>query len=99
MKRRNFLQKASLSTISVVASASVVACKTDLEKNNSSNKVHSTSVKPIVFATWNVPNATAKAWEVIQNGGNSIDAVEQGCMIEEADVNRLLEVTRHCFNT
>ena len=67
MKRRNFLQKASLSTISVVASASVVACKADLEKNNSSNKVHSTSVKPIVIATWNVPNATAKAWEVLQN--------------------------------
>ena len=86
MKRRNFLQKASLSTISVVASASVVACKADLEKNNSSNKVHSTSVKPIVIATWNVPNATAKAWKVLQNGGNSIDAVEQGCMIEEADV-------------
>ena len=29
MKRRNFLQKASLSTIGVVASAYVVACNTD----------------------------------------------------------------------
>ena len=33
-----------------------------------------------------MPNATAKAWEVLQNGGISIYAVEQGCMIEEADV-------------
>ena len=40
MKRRNFLQKASLSTISVVASASVVACKADLEKNNSINSTY-----------------------------------------------------------
>ena len=86
MKRRNFLQKASLSTIGVVASASVVACNADKEKNNSSSNVNSTSVKPIVIATWNVPNATAKAWEVLHNGGTSLDAVEQGCMIEEADV-------------
>ena len=86
MKRRNFLHKASLSTIGVVASASVVACKSDIEKNNSSGNVNSTRVKPIVIATWNVPNATAKAWEVLDNGGISLDAVEQGCMIEEADV-------------
>ena len=86
MKRRNFLQKASLSTIGVVASASVVACNADKEKNNISSNVNSTNVKPIVIATWNVPNATAKAWEVLDNGGISLDAVEQGCMIEEADV-------------
>ena len=86
MKRRNFLQKASLSTIGVVASASVVACNADKEKNNISSNVNSTNVKPIVIATWNVPNATAKAWEVLQNNGSSLDAVEQGCMIEEADV-------------
>ena len=86
MKRRNFLQKASLSTIGVVASASVVACNADKEKNNISSNVNSTNVKPIVIATWNVPNATAKAWEVLQNNGSSLDAVEQGCMTEEADV-------------
>ena len=86
MKRRNFIQKASLSTFGVVASASVVACNTDKEKNNVSSIVNSTSVEPIVIATWNVPNATAKAWEVLQNNGSSLDAVEQGCMIEEADV-------------
>ncbi|MDA8952068.1 isoaspartyl peptidase/L-asparaginase, partial [Flavobacteriaceae bacterium] len=86
MKRRNFIQKASLSTFGVVASASVVACNTDKEKNNVSSIVNSTSLEPIVIATWNVPNATAKAWEVLQNNGSSLDAVEQGCMIEEADV-------------
>ena len=75
MKRRNFLQKASLSTIGVVASASVVACKSDKEKNNSGSIVNSTSVIPIVIATWNVPNATAKAWDVLDNGGISLDAV------------------------
>ncbi len=42
---------------------------------------------PIVICTWNFANATAKAWEVLNAGGNSLDAVEQGVMIEEADVD------------
>ena len=42
---------------------------------------------PIVICTWNFANATAKAWEVLSAGGNSLDAVEQGVMIEEADVD------------
>jgi N4-(beta-N-acetylglucosaminyl)-L-asparaginase len=32
-----------------------------------------------------VKEASAKAWEILENGGNSLDAVEQGCMIEEAN--------------
>ena len=40
----------------------------------------------MVIATWNVPNATTKAWDVLQSGKSALDAVEQGCMIEEADV-------------
>ena len=38
------------------------------------------------MATWNVPNATARAWEILENGGNALDAVEEGVKIEEADV-------------
>lgn len=40
---------------------------------------------PIVIATWDVPNATLKAWSVLEAGGSAIDAVEQGVMMEEAD--------------
>jgi len=32
-------------------------------------------------------NASAKAWEVLDAGGSSLDAVEQGVMVEEADIN------------
>ena len=42
---------------------------------------------PVVIATWDVKNATKKAWETIQNNQSSIDAIEQGCMIEEANEN------------
>ena len=33
----------------------------------------------------NFQNATSKAWTVLNNGGNALDAVEQGVMIEESD--------------
>ena len=84
MDRRKFIQNASLSTMGVVAAASVIGCENRAKNNN--NVLGSVIIKPIVIATWRVPNATAKAWEVLQNGGTSLDAVEQGCMIEESDV-------------
>ena len=85
MKRRKFLQNASLSTLGMVTTASVIGCKKSTE-NTAVMASTNTAIKPIVIATWWVPNATAKAWEVLQNGGTALDAVEQGCMIEEADV-------------
>ncbi len=84
MKRRKFLKNSSLSGIGLVAASSLAACKT--EDDNKIIAKNSNPIKPIVIATWRVPNATAKAWEVLQNGGSSLDAVQQGVMIEEADV-------------
>ena len=43
------------------------------------------SVNPIVIATWDVKNATEKAWQIISSDGNSLDAIEQGCRVEEAN--------------
>ena len=55
------------------------------------NKTFSNSIKqinkPIVVATWDVKNATKKAWEILSTNGNSLDAVEQGCRVEEANEN------------
>ena len=42
-------------------------------------------INPIVIATWDVKNATEKAWEIISSDGNSLDAIEQGCRVEEAN--------------
>ena len=85
MKRRNFLQKASLSSLGVMASGTIASCETP-QNNLSLDHFDHPSVKPIVVATWNVPNATSKAWEVLKNKGTALDAVEQGCRIEEADI-------------
>lgn len=87
MKRRKFLKNASLTGLALTAGSSFTACK-EVSENKTKTAVTAVSdpVKPIVIATWNVPNATVKAWEVLQNGGTALDAVEQGCMVEEADV-------------
>jgi len=83
MQRRKFLEVTSLSTAGI-ATSTMIACK---DSKSTSEPGEAKAIKPIVIATWDVPNATAKAWSVLQNGGNSLDAVEQGVMIEEADVN------------
>jgi len=82
MKRRKFLKNSSLSTAGIFSSALLTSCETDKKL-----KPVAEIIKPIVIATWDVPNATDKAWQVLRNTGTALDAVEQGVMIEEADIN------------
>jgi N4-(beta-N-acetylglucosaminyl)-L-asparaginase len=85
MERRKFLKNSGLSTAAIIASPMVTSCKeTTVEKKSSTPALK--IIRPVVIATWDVPNATSKAWEVLSVGGKSLDAVEQGVMIEEADV-------------
>ncbi len=85
MKRRNFVKNAALGSTGILVSSTTLACEEKPEKKPaiSDSKVS----LPVVVATWNVPNATAKAWEVLQSGKSALDAVEEGVMIEEADPN------------
>ena len=85
MKRRNFIKNAALTGVGLAVGSSLSNCA---EKTSTENKTATLSDKaslPLVIATWNVKNATAKAWEVLKNGKSALDAVEQGCMIEEAN--------------
>jgi len=87
MKRRNFLKNASLTGIGLAAGAVVSSCGNPKEekpiplKNNPNSK----DSLPVVVATWHVKEATAKAMEVLESGGNALDAVELGCKVEEAN--------------
>jgi len=81
MKRRKFLKNSSLSTAGIFSASILSACETE-KKQESVNEI----LKPIVIATWDVPNATNKAWQILSNAGSALDAVEQGVMIEEADI-------------
>lgn len=86
MKRRKFIQNASLTGIGVVAGASALSCN---EANTSSEEniaiIEPKASLPVVVATWNVHNATAAAWQALQEGKSALDAIEAGCMIEEAN--------------
>ena len=90
MKRRNFIKNASLSGVGLAIGTSLTSCANKAPEKNENEKVIATSVKaslPLVIATWNFPNATTKAWETFQEGKSALDAVEQGCKVEEADLN------------
>ncbi|MEZ4874815.1 MAG: N(4)-(beta-N-acetylglucosaminyl)-L-asparaginase [Flavobacteriaceae bacterium] len=86
MKRRKFIKNASIGSLGMVATASTFACKENTTKNETvTAQKDDTSTFPIVIATWNVPEAVSKAWQVIQDKGSALDAIEQGCMVEEAN--------------
>ncbi len=84
MKRRNFLKDVSISALGIAVTPTLASCE---DKNSSENQIiQGSPVIPIVVATWRFHNATKAAWEVLENGGSSIDAIEAGCRVEEADV-------------
>jgi len=87
VKRRNFIKNASLTGVGLAVGGTMASCADN--KTNDSNTDSSTTKTsmPLVIATWNVKNATAKAWEVLHSGGSTLDAVEQGCRVEEADAS------------
>ena len=86
MKRRKFLKNSSLGSLGVIAGASALSCA----ENNPNSNTQTMGAAPVtgfplVIATWNVKRATDAAWQVLSKGGSSLDAIEKGCMIEEAD--------------
>lgn len=86
MKRRKFIQNASLSSLGMVAATSLAACG-DTVDNKDDGKTTKPKIvqKPIVIATWNVHAATQGAWDKLKEGGSALDAVEAGCRVEEAN--------------
>ena len=86
MKRRNFIQNTALGSLGVVAGAKAMASPAGPGPSESPQQNSAAQNQlPLVIATWNVPNATEAAYEVLKNGGSALDAVEQGCRVEEAN--------------
>jgi N4-(beta-N-acetylglucosaminyl)-L-asparaginase len=74
MDRRSFIKSTGVATLGIGL---------DYSKTFSSN-IKPTS-NPLVIATWDVKNATNKAWDILIKNGESLDAIEQGCRVEEAN--------------
>ncbi|HET8838914.1 MAG TPA: glycosylasparaginase, partial [Flavobacteriaceae bacterium] len=66
MKRRKFIQNASLSTFGIAVGSSVFASEQNLSSQISEEKQFQNSVEnfPLVIATWDVKESTAEAWRV-----------------------------------
>ncbi|EAQ41013.1 N(4)-(beta-N-acetylglucosaminyl)-L-asparaginase [Polaribacter sp. MED152] len=81
MKRRNFIKKASATGLGLatVSSSILNFDRKEFRKNKSA------VIKPLVIATWRTDLAVETAAEVLEKGGSALDAVEQGCRIEEAN--------------
>ncbi|QLG44593.1 isoaspartyl peptidase/L-asparaginase family protein [Costertonia aggregata] len=86
MKRRKFLKNSGVATAGIVSTPFLTSCKKDTTKKTVQVN-DSKTIRPIVICTWNFLNASAEAWEVLNTGGSSLDAIEQGVMVEENDVN------------
>jgi len=81
--RRNFLKLSTLATAGLVTATS---CQGKLQEQESNNK----NIKfPVVISTWDHGMAAnAKALEVLQAGGSSLDAVEAGVKVVESDPSK-----------
>lgn len=86
MKRRKFIQRTSLGSMGIMSGATAFARNNErVSKSEMNPPLAQKNSLPLVVATWNVKEATAKAWEVLEKGGSTIDAIEQGCRVEEAN--------------
>ena len=86
MKRRNFIKKASVTGLGLVAATSIVAsCENSSKEDKKTVIPSSDPIRPLVIATWNTPLAVETAAKILDKGGSALEAVEQGCRIEEAN--------------
>lgn len=82
--RRNFLKNASIGSLVLLADP-FKSCTSQSEK-----KIVYQTYKPLILSTWahGMP-ANDRAWEVLSQTGNILDAVEQGVRVTESDPDNL----------
>jgi N4-(beta-N-acetylglucosaminyl)-L-asparaginase len=87
MKRRNFIKSASLTGVGIAVGTSITSCheNTKEEPTLTTEQKGEAPILPVVLATWNVKKETAKAYEILENGGDLMDAIEKGCNVAEED--------------
>ncbi len=86
MQRRKFLKNSTVVTAGLISTPLIASCKEESQPKIGLSENAKTTV-PIVICTWDFHKASAKAWETLKDGGSSLEAVVQGVMVEENDVN------------
>ena len=90
--RRDFLKisaAGSLGLLTGTSSASAESKTITPNKQNTSVKERPVT-KPVVVSTWShgMP-ANEVAWEILENGGSALDAVEAGVRVSESDPDNM----------
>lgn len=83
MKRRNFIKNSLATSVGLITVSTALSSFT--KKTPQKSTVISAPIRPLVIATWDTPLAVETAAKVLEKGGSALDAVEQGCRIEEAN--------------
>ncbi len=86
MKRRKFINKTVLAGTGAFFYTGILTAAINNMKTSLSMTKKNTEPFPLTIATWNFPNASLKAGEMLENGSTALDAVEQGVMVEEANL-------------
>jgi N4-(beta-N-acetylglucosaminyl)-L-asparaginase len=87
LKRRHFIIKSTLASAGIsLFSNSIFAFNIKDSNKQLDMNQNKSDISPLTIATWNFPNASKKAGELLAEGANALDAVEQGVMVEEADI-------------
>lgn len=80
--RRNFIKQTTLGVVGVATT--MYGCAKASSNQKGENEAKGT--KPLIISTWNHGlAANAEAWKVLKSGKPSIDAIEAGVMVAEAD--------------
>tara|TARA_B110000459_G_scaffold101787_1_gene113175 strand:+ start:45 stop:1043 length:999 start_codon:yes stop_codon:yes gene_type:complete len=86
MSRRKFLKTSALGLGGILLAKCVPGTNNDTPIEEIKSAVPVT--KPIVISTWNHGiEANKAAWEILENGGNALDAVEAGVRVTESDAD------------
>ncbi|WP_070137387.1 isoaspartyl peptidase/L-asparaginase family protein [Crocinitomix algicola] len=82
--RRQFIKLGTVGSLSLITAQS---CSSSQNNDNYERATPTPSKnKPIVISTWNHGQAANKAaWDILKNGGSSLDAVEKGVRVTESD--------------
>jgi len=79
--RRKFIKQSIVGAASISALSTAISCD---NKNKSNGPIR----KPIVISTWDFGVAANRAaWEILGKNGRSLDAVEKGVKVAEADLS------------
>jgi len=85
MKRRKFIQNAAMGGVGATLSGTLIACVDDKKEIIPAKTKAPEKQYPVVIATWDVKDATAKAWQSLEQGNSALQAIIDGCSVEEAN--------------